>query len=313
MNYICLECQKKNTEQLLIKSKYQLQCKVCKCTYSIVSDRPILIPLEYKELIDQSKKAISNMDFIATKRIKNLNIEKIWSNEMFPKLSLYDIHWKFLKKQTCEMLKEINKESSPNSVILDIGAGDAKYGKMPYREDIKYIATDLVFTNSASAKGIRFISMAEQIPVAKETIDIIFNFAVLEHIKDPARCVAEMARVLKSGGVGYMILPLVRPEHMQPHDYHRFTSFWVEEHLSKNSLIKKKIIGSNNALWTSFYYLYISILSWPFQNIKSRLIAIALNRVFYLMLLPLRIISMIFDKYFLEDFPIYFWVKFTKE
>ena len=312
MNFICLECHKIKEEHLLIKSQNQLQCKVCNSTYSIVSGRPILIPQEYEELINQSKKAISNTAFSATERFKDVNVEKIWSNEMFPKLSVNDLHWRFLKKQTCEMLKEINKESSPNSVILDIGAGDARYGKMPYREDIKYIPTDLVFTNSINANGIKFISMAEDIPIVKETIDIVFNFAVLEHLKDPAKCLSEMARILKTGGTGYMIVPLVRPEHMQPHDYHRFTRFWIEEHLNKNSLIKKSILGSNNALWTSFYYLEICILTWPFQNIKPRIVSILINRLFYFSLLPLRCCAKFFDKYFNDDFPMYYWVKFSK-
>jgi SAM-dependent methyltransferase len=46
---------------------------------------------------------------------------------------------------------------------------------------------------------------------------------VFEHVADPARCVAEVARVLKPGGHVYAVTPFLQPVHMGAYDFTRFT------------------------------------------------------------------------------------------
>jgi ubiquinone/menaquinone biosynthesis C-methylase UbiE len=51
----------------------------------------------------------------------------------------------------------------------------------------------------------------------------VFSIAVLEHVRDPFRCTAEIARVLKRGGELYCCMPFLQPLHGFPHHYFNAT------------------------------------------------------------------------------------------
>jgi SAM-dependent methyltransferase len=51
----------------------------------------------------------------------------------------------------------------------------------------------------------------------------VFSIAVLEHVRDPFRCAAEIARVLKRGGELYCCIPFLQPLHGFPHHYFNAT------------------------------------------------------------------------------------------
>jgi SAM-dependent methyltransferase len=46
---------------------------------------------------------------------------------------------------------------------------------------------------------------------------------VLEHVPEPATVLAELHRILTSGGTLYLTVPLVWELHELPHDYYRYT------------------------------------------------------------------------------------------
>jgi len=64
---------------------------------------------------------------------------------------------------------------------------------------------------------------AHSIPFATETFDGVVIEAVLEHVLDPFKCVAEIHRVLKANGVVYASTPFMQQMHMLPYDFQRFT------------------------------------------------------------------------------------------
>lgn len=64
---------------------------------------------------------------------------------------------------------------------------------------------------------------AHDIPFADGTFAGVVAQAVLEHVADPARCVAELHRVLQAGGVVYAETPFMQQVHEGAYDYTRFT------------------------------------------------------------------------------------------
>lgn len=99
----------------------------------------------------------------------------------------------------------------PNAKILVIGAGERKYeGNVTY--------TDVVF-----AAGVSCISDAHDLPFEDGSFDAVFAEAVLEHVCDPQRCVAEMTRVLQPRGFVMAVTPFLQPVHMGAYDFTRFT------------------------------------------------------------------------------------------
>jgi SAM-dependent methyltransferase len=75
-----------------------------------------------------------------------------------------------------------------------------------------------------------------ELPFRAGVFDAVVNIQVLEHIKEPHVCIAEMARVLKPGG--QLILTTVQDWeiHQHPHDFFRYTRYGLEYLFDKAGL-----------------------------------------------------------------------------
>jgi len=71
--------------------------------------------------------------------------------------------------------------------------------------------------------NVDIIADAHRLPYADSSVDGIYCSAVMEHLYDPPKAVAEMLRVLKSGAVAYVRTPFLQPYHGYPHHYQNFT------------------------------------------------------------------------------------------
>lgn len=66
-------------------------------------------------------------------------------------------------------------------------------------------------------------AFGENLPFEDSSLDVVICAAVLEHVKEPEKIVAEAYRVLKTGGELYIEIPFLQPYHAAPEDYHRWT------------------------------------------------------------------------------------------
>jgi SAM-dependent methyltransferase len=109
-----------------------------------------------------------------------------------------------------EMMQLI--EAHKGGLILDCGAGrrDIYFDNVVNYEIVGYDSTDV-------------IGVGEHLPFESNTFDAVFSIAVLEHVRDPFRCAAEIARVLKRGGELYCCIPFLQPLHGFPHHYFNAT------------------------------------------------------------------------------------------
>ena len=99
----------------------------------------------------------------------------------------------------------------PDAKILVIGAGDTS------------LPGDVTYTDVAFGRNVACIADAHDLPFLAETFDACVACAVLEHVADPGRCVAEIIRVLRPGGYVFAETPFMQPVHMRAHDFTRFT------------------------------------------------------------------------------------------
>lgn len=66
------------------------------------------------------------------------------------------------------------------------------------------------------------------LPFADASFDTLIVSDVLEHVPEPRRLWAEMARLLAPGGHALVNVPFLYGLHEEPHDYFRYTSFALE-------------------------------------------------------------------------------------
>jgi SAM-dependent methyltransferase len=87
-----------------------------------------------------------------------------------------------------------------------------------------YVNLDLV-----CVPGVDVASDAECLPFRDGLFERVECDAVLEHVRDPARVMAEIRRVLAPGGYAHLVTPFCHPFHEYPKDYRRFTPEGLRE------------------------------------------------------------------------------------
>ena len=71
--------------------------------------------------------------------------------------------------------------------------------------------------------GVDVVADAEQLPFRAELFQRVECDAVLEHVRNPCRVMAEIVRGLAPGGYAHLVTPFCHPFHEYPKDYRRFT------------------------------------------------------------------------------------------
>jgi SAM-dependent methyltransferase len=120
--------------------------------------------------------------------------------------------------RNARLLLSLLGERSPLALV--IGGGTIGNGlDALYEGRARILAFDIYASPST-----QFIADAHRIPLASGSVDAVVVPAVLEHVLDPARVVAEIHRVLRPGGLVYAETPFLQPVHAGPYDFTRFTS-----------------------------------------------------------------------------------------
>lgn len=109
----------------------------------------------------------------------------------------------------------------PSPLVLVVGGGTIGNGVDDlYRSHgVRLVAFDVY-----SSPHTQLIADAHRIPLADATVDAVLIQAVLEHVLEPSRVVAEIRRVLRPAGLVYAETPFLQQVHAGPYDFTRFTS-----------------------------------------------------------------------------------------
>jgi SAM-dependent methyltransferase len=118
-----------------------------------------------------------------------------------------------------ETLLHLLPGSAP--LLLVVGGGTVGNGVEAVYADsrLRIVAFDIY-----GSPLTQFIADAHQIPLADQSVDAVLIQAVLEHVLEPDRVVAEIHRVLRPDGLVYAETPFLQPVHAGPYDFVRYTA-----------------------------------------------------------------------------------------
>jgi len=112
--------------------------------------------------------------------------------------------------------------------VLDAGAGEGAYKR--YFPAQRYTGFDLGIGDAQwDYSQLDVLGDLAALPFRDAVFDAAVNIVTLEHVPEPARVLAEIARVLRPGGRLLLVVPHEWEVHQHPHDFFRYTRFGVEE------------------------------------------------------------------------------------
>jgi SAM-dependent methyltransferase len=113
---------------------------------------------------------------------------------------------------TVEFYTRVRALATPDSVIVDVGAGRGRFLEDPvtFRRELRMVKGDVarvigvdldpaVLENSSLDEG-HVISTANTLPLDDESADIVVSDFTFEHVRDPQAFSDELQRILKPGG-----------------------------------------------------------------------------------------------------------------
>lgn len=197
-------------KQPLVQQEGSLACAQSGCgkVYPIVAGIPVLIN-EENSLFSISDYRVDD----ARKAVTAQRGQKI--KDWLPGISK-NLKSEINFRRFASLLLEVN----PHPLVLVIGGRITGQGMQVLEE---FSTLGLVPSDVAMGPQTQLIVDGHDIPFRDGFFDGVIAQAVLEHVLDPQRCVAEMHRVLKPGGLVYAETPFMQQVHEGRYDFTRFT------------------------------------------------------------------------------------------
>lgn len=139
--------------------------------------------------------------------------------------------------------------------LLDIGCGEKPLRSMFAPYVTEHIGLD--HQDSLHSKdNVDIFGSAYEIPKENECFDTVLCTAVLEHLEEPAKAIAEANRVLKKGGIAIYTVPFFWHLHEEPRDFYRYTKYGLKYLFEKNAfeIVEIKALSG---FWVTFGQLFV--------------------------------------------------------
>lgn len=180
--------------------------------------------------------------------------------------------------------------------VLDVGCGS-----MPYRHLFPaatiYHGLEIDKRCNRQNTNVTHWYKGDVFPMQSSSYQLVICSQVLEHSFEPDQLLAEMFRVLQPGGLLLLSIPFCWPEHEQPYDSQRFTSFGLRHRLELAGFLWLDYRKTNPGL-AALVQLTIAWLeglcSDRLQKVRSKTIRNKLTLIWRLvMVLPYSILNLI--------------------
>lgn len=134
----------------------------------------------------------------------------------------------------------------------------------------RVIDTSFVNIDGEAYRGVDQVADITHLPHEDNSVAMTMCDNVLEHVREPRAAVAEMYRVLETGGVAYIAAPFLYPFHSSPSDYQRWTKRGLLELCSAFEVVEIGVrSGPFSVLSTYLIYLFASLLSFGSRKLHK--------------------------------------------
>src|SRR3972149_11322683 len=116
--------------------------------------------------------------------------------------------------------------------LCDIGAGGRR------------ITPETFTIDGHVSENVDLVCDIHSVPLPDESFDCVFCTGTLEHVKDPARALSEIYRLLKKGGLAHIEGPFIKADPDDPGDHWRWTLMGLKLFCGNGGL-KEQASGSH--------------------------------------------------------------------
>jgi SAM-dependent methyltransferase len=210
----CLACPR--CRAALVRDENVLTCSNPTCLYAqakqfqVVGSHPILVDFENSILVEEDVVSTGSAGLGARRNVGPL--KSLLLSVVLPTSAV--------TVKNIDRFVALAKELNPSPTVLVVGGGTRGSGTDALYDDpaVRLIAFDLY-----CSAFTQFIADGHGIPLGNQCVDAVLVQAVLEHVLDPWKVVAEIHRVLKPGGIVYAETPFLQQVHEGAYDFTRFT------------------------------------------------------------------------------------------
>jgi SAM-dependent methyltransferase len=124
--------------------------------------------------------------------------------------------------------------------VLDAGAGEGQYAH--WFSGQRYCAVDLAVGDAAwDYSRLDVMADLTELPFHASAFSAAIHIVTIEHLREPARALAEIARTLAPGAALLVAAPHEWEVHQAPHDYFRYTRYGLQYLLETAGFAKPDI------------------------------------------------------------------------
>jgi SAM-dependent methyltransferase len=232
--------------------QYECNNSECSHVFPIVNDTPILI---------DERSSIFTIDDFVHQRNTFFDLSPRAKIKRIVKRFVPEIGQNLKGRKNYDRLEQSLLSRSNGPTVLVVGGSIVGEGM---EHIVAHPCIELVETDVSFGPRTALICDAHSIPFQDCSFDGIIVQAVLEHVVDPQRCVAEIHRTLKDDGLVYAEIPFMQQVHAGRYDFTRFTHLGLRRLFRRFEEIDSGAVGGPGmALAWSYTYLLRSFTESP--------------------------------------------------
>lgn len=231
-------------------------CGSCDAEYPVIAGIPILI--------DESVSGFRISSYERPHAITKGERTKRAMRSLLPKLSL-----NLAARRSYRQFRELLFALSQKPRVLIVGGATAGAGMDELLADrrIEFVESDVSIDERTT-----LVCDAHVLPFADQTFDGVISQALMPYLQDYPRCIGEMLRVLKPGGVVYSDTPFMEQVIGGAYDFYRFTLTGHEYQFRQFERVSSGVsCGPAMATAWSIQYLLLSFTENPVLRTSIRM------------------------------------------